>query len=724
MLNRLADVCYRRRWRVLIGWVVLLVVMTALGGGFGGKFSQTFNLPNTDSQKAFDLLDHKFPARAGDTSSVVFKVAPSLDDPAARASVNDVIDRIRKVPDVLTVRSPFDPDGRQQVSPTAPIAFAEIQFASKPGDRLPDATKTQIQDIVSSSNHPGFQAELTGDFQGAKPPATFALGLLAAVVILMVVFGSVLAMGLPIMNALFGLGVGLAAISLVTNFMSVPEFSTSLAEMIGIGVGIDYALFIVARYRQGLHSGMDPESAVKKAVSTSGKAVFFAGCTVMISLAGMYLMGIDFVSGLATGAIIAVAMTIFTSLTLLPAVLGFVGKNIDRLHVPFVSKSDHVRDGFWYRWSRLIQRRPLPAVAVALTILLFLASPVFAIQLGSSDASSRPTTDTTRRAYDLLAEGFGPGFNGPLLLAMEVPAGTDASVLDKVHDAVAQTPGVVFVVPAQFNPQHDTAVMQVFPSTSPQDQKTVDLIHRLRSQTLPAATRGTGVTAHVGGVTAAFDDVSTLLQTRLPYFIGLVLLLSFLLLLLVFRSILVPLKAVVMNLLSIGAAYGILVAVFQKGVGASFFGVGTGPIESFLPMMLFAILFGLSMDYEVFLLSRVKEEYERSHDNGAAVADGLSATARVITAAALIMVTVFGSFVFGDERVIKEFGLGLAVAIFVDATVVRMLLVPATMELLGDANWWLPKWLDRILPNVHIEGEPDLDRELDEILESDVTPVG
>jgi RND superfamily putative drug exporter len=424
------------------------------------------------------------------------------------------------------------------------------------------------------------------------------------------------------------------------------------------------------------------------------------------------------VAGLATGAILAVALTIAISLTLLPAVLGFVGRNIDKFHVPIVGKKVHDRDGFWYRWSRLIQRRPLPAAIAGLVILLVLASPVTAIQLGSSDASVKPTTDTTRRAYDLLAEGFGPGFNGPLLLVVEVPASAPPDALAKLQDAVAKSDRVAFVVPPHLNPAGDTAVMQVFPTTSPQDRHTIQLIHHLRNDVLPAATRGTGLEAHVGGITAAFDDVSTLLESRLPVFIGLVLVLSFLLLLIVFRSLLVPLKAVVMNLLSIGAAYGVLVAVFQKGLAASLFNVGKGPVESFLPMMLFAILFGLSMDYEIFLLSRVKEEYDRTGDNGLAVADGLSATARVITAAALIMVTVFGSFIFGDERVIKEFGLGLAVAIFVDATVVRMLLVPATMELLGDANWWLPKWLDRILPNVHIEGEPDLDQEIETLLDS------
>jgi len=724
VLKRIADVCYRHRWRVVLAWVAVLVVTSALGGSFGGKFSQTFTLPSTDSQKAFNLLDHKFPARAGETASIVFKATPSLDDPGVRAAIGNVVDRVRHVPNVVDVRSPFDAGGQLQISPTQPIAYAEIQFGGKAGQHLSDDTRNQIQDIVASANSPSLQAELSGEFQQGRPPATFALGLLAAVVILMIVFGSVLAMGLPILNALFGLGVGLAGISLLTNVLSVPDFSTQLAEMIGIGVGIDYALFIVARYRQGIHAGLDPETAVVKAISTSGKAVFFAGCTVIISLAGMYLMGLDFVSGLATGAIIAVALTIITSITLLPAVLGFVGRNIDRLHTPFVSRSDHVRDGFWYRWSRFIQRRPLPAAAVGLVILLVMASPVFSMQLGSADASSRPTRDTTRRAYDLLADGFGKGFNGPLLLAIEVPPGTPDAVLTKIHDDVAHTDGVAFAAPPVFNPQHDTAVLQVFPTTSPQDTRTVDLIHHLRNQTLPAAVAGTGVVVHVGGITAAFDDVSALLQQRLPYFIGLVLLLSFLLLLVVFRSVLVPLKAVVMNLLSIGAAYGLLVAVFQKGYGADFFGVGKGPLESFLPMMLFAILFGLSMDYEVFLLSRVKEEYDRSGDNGAAVADGLSATARVITAAALIMVTVFGSFVFGDERVIKEFGLGLAVAIFVDASVVRMLLVPATMELLGDANWWLPKWLDRLLPDVHIEGERDIDDELDDILEPETAPVG
>jgi RND superfamily putative drug exporter len=589
-------------------------------------------------------------------------------------------------------------------------------------NNLPEDVAPAITDLVRGVQEDGVQLELSGHLfqQREAPSGTEGIGLLAAVVILLVAFGSVLAMGLPILMALFSIGIGLAFIQLLGNFMSVPDFTSTLAAMIGIGVGIDYALFIVTRYRQGLHDGMDPEKAVVKSIATSGKAVVFAGITVVISLAGMYVIGIDFIRGLATGALLAVTVTVVASVTLLPALLGFVGRNIDRLRLPWTKRDAGAHrsgHGFWYRWSRLIQRRPLPAAAIGLAVLIALLGPTFDIQLGSSDASQLPTSDTTRRAYDLLGEGFGPGFNGPLLLVIEVPKPEDAAALPRVHDAVAAAEGVEAASPAFTNPAGDTAVMQVFPTTSPQDQKTVQLIDRLRTDVLPNATAGTGLQAHVGGITAAFDDVSTLLQARLPLFIGAVLAFSFLLLLLVFRSVLVPLKAVVMNLLSIGAAYGVVVAVFQKGIGADFFGVGKGPIEAFLPMMMFAILFGLSMDYEVFLLSRVKEEYDRTGDNGIAVADGLSATARVITAAALIMVTVFGSFVFGDNRTIKEFGLGLAVAILVDATIVRLLLVPATMGLLGKANWWLPKWLDRILPNVHIEGEPDIDDELAGLLE-------
>ncbi|MDQ6697825.1 MAG: MMPL family transporter, partial [Actinomycetota bacterium] len=487
--------------------------------------------------------------------------------------------------------------------------------------------------------------------------------------------------------------------------------------MIGLGVGIDYALFIVTRYRQGLSEGRNPHDAVTTAINTAGRAVLFAGTTVVISLGGMLLMGVTFVQGLGIGAASVVAVTMAASLTLLPAILGFAGHNIDKFSIPGMGKNAHGnRQGFWFRWSRFLQRNPWPAVAVGLIVLLGLSIPVLSLRLGSSDASSLPTSSTTRRAYDLKADGFGPGASSPLILAAQLPRGSSPQVLAPVRAAIAHAPGVESVSPPPPRATGGVATMLVIPTTSQQNAKTLDTMNNLRDNVLPTATRGTGIQVHIGGPTALFSDLAAKLQSRLPLFIGVVLGLSFILMMVVFRSILVPLKAVVMNMLSIGAAYGVMVAVFEWGWGKNLIGLGsTGPVESFLPMMMFAILFGLSMDYEVFLLSRIKEEYDRSGHNDEAVADGLSATARVITAAAAIMVCVFGSFAFGDERVIKEFGLGLATAILVDATIVRMVLVPATMSLLGDANWWLPRWL-RWLPAIHIDGNEtaptDLDAEL------------
>jgi RND superfamily putative drug exporter len=558
----------------------------------------------------------------------------------------------------------------------------------------------------------GLTIELAGQpFQDQfKPPASEGIGLLAAILILLFAFGSVLAMGLPIMVALFGIGCGFVIIKLLAHILSVPDFTTQLAAMIGLGVGIDYALFIVTRYRSSLHDGNEPEEAVVESLSTAGRAVLFAGLTVVVSLLGMFLMGLAFVRGMAVGASATVLMTMIASVTLLPAVLGFAGHNIDKFGLPHrkVKPGSH-RQTFWYRWSRVVQRRPWPAFVFGLVVLLACSIPLFSIRLGSSDAGNLPKSDTTRRAYDLLSSGFGPGFNGPLILAVDLSHGGGSALLPDVVKAVERTSGVEFVLPAVTNDAGDTAVIRVFPTTSPQDAATTQLIHQLRDDVLPRVTEGTGATVLVGGVTASFNDFADYLGGRLPWFVGAVLGLSFLLLMAVFRSVLVPLKAVVMNLLSIGAAYGVVVAVFQWGWGANLIGLGkAGPIDAWAPMMLFAIVFGLSMDYEVFLLSRVREEYDRTGDNGLAVADGLAATARVITAAAAIMVCVFASFVLGDQRSIKLFGVGLSVAVFIDATIVRLVLVPATMELLGARNWWMPKWLDRLLPRLNVEGEKAL----------------
>ncbi len=722
MLGRLARWCYRRRRLVLVLWLVLLIGSRVVASAAGGKSSMSFKLPASDSQRAQNLLTARFPAQSGATGDIVIAVPAGVQSAGGKARAEALFADIAKAPHVVGVTSPYSAQGARQISTDGTIAFAQIHFDAS-FDKLKSSAADGVKRVADAARAPGFDIELSGTmFQDRKPPGgTEGVGILAAIIILLIAFGSVLAMGLPILTALFGIGIGLAGVTLLANVFSMPSFASILAAMIGIGVGIDYALFIVTRYRQALQSGVDPEHAVVVAITTSGKAVVFAGSTVVISLLGMFAMGLSFVRGLAVGASLAVVLTMLASITLLPAVLGFVGHNIDKWSLPWTHRgTDGGRTTVAYRWSRQIQKRPWAFGAAGLALLVAIALPVFSITLGNSDAGNNPKSDTTRLAYDLLAKGFGPGFNGPLLVAIEVPNQQAASALPRLRTAIAREPGVAEVTPPSLGPSGTVAVMQVFPSTGPQDQHTVSLINDLRKRVVPAATAGTGLVVHVGGITARFIDLSNFLGSHLPIFMLVVLGLSFLLLLLVFRSLVVPLKAVIMNVLSIGAAYGLLVAVFQWGWGAGLIGIGKkGPIESFIPMMMFAVVFGLSMDYEIFLLSRIKEEYDRAGDNAQAVADGLAHTARVITAAAAIMVCVFGSFVLGGELVIKEFGLGLAVAILIDATLVRMVLVPATMELLGNANWWLPKWLGRLLPTVAIEGvaHDEIDHELSELLD-------
>ena len=710
MLERLARWCYRHRRRVLVLWLVGLVGVVTLGNIAGGKWASGFRLPRTESQRAFDLLKDRFPAESGETGKIVFHTnsAAGINDPAVRARLEPLFAQVAKAPHVVRVIPPFAPDAARQIAPNGKTAYADIQFTELDNNTATDAAAV-IKHDVDAVRGDGLQVELAGRmFSDFKQPASELIGVLAAIFILLIAFGSLLAMGLPIVTAVCGIMCGLAIVRLLANFMAVPDFASQVAAMIGIGVGIDYALFIVTRYRNGLHDGLDPENAVVLALTTAGRAVLFAGCTVVISLLGMFLMGISFVRGLAVGASLAVLVTMAATVTLLPAFLGFIGRNVDRfsIHRRRRAAAAVPRESLWHRWSRIVQARPWPAFLGALAILVALAIPVFSLRMGSTDAGNNPTTDTTRRAYDLISTGFGKGVNGTFQLAADLPknSGQGMAALEKLTGDLKRTPGVAAVSPPIPNQAGDAAVVIVTPTTSPQDIKTTELLHHLRNDVIPAATAGTGVKVYVGAQTAIFSDLADLLSSRLPIFIGGVLLLSFLLLLAVFRSVLVPLKAVVMNLLSIGAAYGVMVAIFQWGWLSSVFGVGKGgPIESWVPMMMFAIVFGLSMDYEVFLLSRVKEEYDRTGDNAQAVADGLASTARVITAAAAIMVCVFGSFVLGNLRVLKLVGLGLASAVFIDATLVRMVLVPATMELLGDRNWWFPRWLERLVPRIAVE---------------------
>jgi RND superfamily putative drug exporter len=709
-LGRLAQSCYDHRRRVLVVWIVALVALIAFGAFIvTGRFDNKLSGGHSESQTAQDLLSARFPRQAGDPADIVFHTPSDIRSPANQQAIAAVVASVRPLPAVSGVLGPFDPGVDGQVASNGHTAYAQVQFDATT-DNLAAADVTRVLDTARAADRTGFQVELAGQpitkAETASPGSSEAIGVLAAIVILLVAFGSVIAMGLPILTALFGVGAGIGIIDLFSRFVTVPTFGTELAAMIGIGVGIDYALFIVTTYRQRLHNGLDPRDAVTEALATSGRAVLFAGCTVVISLLGMLLLGASFVYGLAFGAIAAVLAVMAAALTLLPAALGSAGRAIDRFHVPrLLHREVDPRRTFWYRWSRLIQRHPINAAVMAVFVLVVLAVPLFSMHLAFTDQGNDATNLTTRRAYDLLASGFGPGVNGPLVLASDVPRPADHAAVEALAAKIREAPDVAFVVPPQFNRVGgDAAVTIVIPKTSPQDQATEQLVHTLRNQVVPASDAGSGVRTYVGGVTAAAIDTSAQFSRRLPWVIGGVVLLSFLLLMAVFRSLAVPLKAAVMNLLSVGAAYGVIVAVFQWGWFGSFFNIGrTGPIDPWIPLMLFTILFGLSMDYEVFLLTRIRDEWRRTGDNATAVADGLAFTGRVITAAAAIMVCVFGSFVLGDLRILKVFGLGLAVAVFVDATVVRSVLVPATMELLGRANWWFPAWLDRIVPRVSVE---------------------
>ena len=726
MLERVARWSYQRRWTVLGIWIVALVGSGFLASAAGGDYSNDFSLPGAESQEAYDLLSDRFPEFSGETVDIVFKAEQGVIDPAVGTAMSTLFTDLASLDHVVAVESPYTEQGARQIAPDGQIAFATVRFENLNQQPVPIEVIEELRERIDEIDVPGLTVEAGGNAvvfsEFEEPGGAESIGFLAAILILLVTFGSVLAMGLPIMMALFGIGIGISLVFVFANFLNVPDFTPQLASMIGIGVGIDYALFIVTRYRQHLHAGQDPEAANLAALVTSGRAVLFAGTTVVISLLGMLLMGFAFVEGAAVGSATTVLVTMLASVTLLPAVMGFAGRTIDRWRLPWFRVGGDPHTSMWFRWSRVLQRRPLIPAILGLAALVVLALPVFDMRLGFADAGSGDTSRTSRRAYDLLSEGFGPGFNGPLLLVADLSGSEGPADLEALGQRLGQTEGVVATSPPIPNETGDTAVMTVFPTTSPQDEDTEALVRGLRTDVIPDAMAGSDTRVLVGGITASVIDFSSVNGDRLPILVGVVIAVSFLLLVVVFRSIVVPIKAAIMNLLSIGAAYGVIVAIFQWGWGKSLIGVETtAPVEAWVPMMLFTILFGLSMDYEIFLLSRIREEYVRTGDNALSVANGLAATARVITAAAAIMITVFLSFVFGfDERSIKLFGMGLAVAIFVDATIVRLVLVPATMELLGDANWWFPKWLDRIVPRISIEPHTTVEVDLpDDVIRVD-----
>ncbi len=714
-MKSIAKFCYRRRRYVLAGWVAFLVGLLAVSTAFGGEFTTEFKLPGSESQAAIDLLEDSGVAeRTGQQGQIVFQADQGVDDPAVRQAIEGLLAEIRSsVPGVETV-SPYEPGKDYQIADDGKIAYAELNFSDRDFDDYTDDADI-IKGMRDKVDVAGLRVELGGDMFADEPQfSSEYIGVAAAIVILLIAFGSVIAMGLPIMTALFGIGAGAAIVTLSTRWLDMPDFTLELAAMIGIGVGIDYALLIVSRYRDGLRDGLDPEQSVLLSLNTSGRAVVFAGLTVVIALLGMFIMELQFVRGLSIAAILAVLMTMCAAITLLPAVLGFAGHNIDRFGLPHrKEKPGEVHRTIWWRWSRVIQGHPWPALVVSAAILVALAIPLLSLRLGFGDAGNRPESDSSRQAYDLLSEGFGPGFNGPILVVARHDGGgpPDAADLNALARRLESTAGVDSVTEPEILGDSDLALINVFPTTAPQDEETTDLVHRLRNEAIPPVESETGMDVLTTGEPPSVVDFADYIGGRLPIFIGAVLALSFLLLLVVFHSVVVPLKAVLMNLLSIGAAFGAMIAVFQWGWFDFIIGQGKeGPIESWAPMMLFAIVFGLSMDYEVFLLTRVREEYDKTGDNARAVADGLAATGRVITAAAAIMVCVFGSFVLGEQRDIKLFGFGLAFAVFIDATIVRLVLVPSAMELMGKANWWAPGWLVRYLPTIRVDGARERDR--------------
>jgi RND superfamily putative drug exporter len=699
VIRRVGAASARRPWTTIVAWAVVAAVVIALAGTLGGAFVDDFVAPGSQSERAMELLDERFPEAAGGSAMVVFAVDQGGTLDSRREVVEAALARVAKVAHVATVASPFEAG---TVSPDGRVGFAELTF-DLPASDLGPAPLEALTDAIEPARAAGLDVELGGDavFVNAEAQAsgTEAVGILAALVVLVVAFGTVVAALVPIGLALVAVAVGLGGVTLLANAMDVSTAAPTIGAMIGLGVGIDYALFIVARYRENRSSGQDDAAALSGAMGSSGTAVVFAGGTVVVAMAALALTGVGLLTsiGLATSLVVLIAVAAAT--TLLPALLSLLGDRIDTGRLLRRRRTAvRAQDSAWWRFGHRVSARPWPYLLAATAVLLVLAAPALRMQLAFPDAGNEPTTTTHRRAYDLLAEGFGPGVNGPLLIVADLRTpGLDTGTLPALAERLAADPGIAFVGEPRTAATGDAAVLPAIPATGPADLATSDTIERVRGL-VPAG-------VYVSGFTAMVDDLTTQLGDTLPVFIAAILAASFLLLMMVFRSIVVPLKAALMNLLSVGGAYGVLVAVFQWGWLGGLFGFEEPvPIASPIPVIMFGVLFGLSMDYEVFLLSRIREEYAGTGDNAESVARGLAATGRVITSAALIMVAVFLSFVANPSPTTKMFGLGLATAIALDATIVRMLVVPASMALLGRANWWLPRWLDRLIPRLTVEG--------------------
>jgi putative drug exporter of the RND superfamily len=754
---KLARWSTTHRVYVILGWLAVIAAVLALAHTLGASYSNNFTLPNSDAQRASDLLADSFPTQAGDRDQIVFQTsAGSVRKAAVRDPMSAMFAAVRRLPHVAQVISPYAGNG-DAISKSGRIAFATVIFDQK-ANALP---KRAIERVIAVAQAPASRS-LRIELGGSAIEATetegldlsTGIGLAAAIAVLLLTFGSVVAMGLPILTALLGLGTGLGLIALFTHLVDTPSFSSELAAMVGLGVGIDYALFILTRFREAYRSPGPSEGKVRESVveamDTAGRAVIFAGCTVVIALLGMMLLGVSFLYGVAISAAIGVLLMMLTSITLLPALLTLTGERIARpsgkapkARVQGGERGDQERGARsralaraaasehasvraaasrlaaakhraapiapcrWLRWSAFVQRRPRMIALVGTLCMLAIAAPATAMRLGSSDASDNPASFTTYRAYQLLAKGFGPGFNGPLQVVARLPKDIGMTPVKRLARAIGKASDVASVAPTHLNGSGEVATFSVYPRSSPQAEATTDLVSHLRETVIPPIERESGMRVYVGGQTAGALDFAETLSEKLPLFIGVVTFVSALLLMLVFRSLLIPLQGALMNLLSIGASLGVVVAIFQWGWLPQIFNARPGPVQSFIPVMLFAIVFGLSMDYEVFLVSRIHERWVRTGDAKRSVGEGLALTGRVITAAAAIMVVVFLSFMVGESRVIEEFGLALASAVFIDAVIVRSMLLPAVLDIAGSASWRLPAWIDHLLPRLNVEGSPD-----------------
>ncbi|WP_340384441.1 MMPL family transporter [Streptomyces sp. SS7] len=712
-MSPLARWCHRHRLVVVLTWVGLLLALGAAVGAAGNDFGNSPISQNTDSAKATALLQRSSNSAAGRSGRVVWQSTDGrVTGPAAERAMTEALEHIADAPGVAAVTSPYAPDGRAQVSRDGGTAYATVAF----DENVSDAQIDRVKELATAPESASLRIALNGQAFTVNPEPNAvadAMGIVLAFVVLLFVFRAVWVAALPIITAVVGVGTSAVTVILLSHVITLSDTTLTLGSLIGLGVGIDYALFIVNRQRAHLTAGLGVAEATAKALDTSGRAVLFAGLTVVVALLGMLTLDVGIINGMAVGAAVTVVLTVLAAVTLLPALLGMIGTRVlsrseRREQAGPAARRGSGRPGLWDRWAARVQAHPRALGLVALAVLAALAFPTLSLRLGASDDGNLPTTSTNRQAYDMIADGFGPGFNGPLVLAVQAPTAADRTAATRLVTDLARVDGVAGAHAAPMKEGQTVGVISVVPTTSPQSAATSDLIHHLRADVLPRAERGTSMKVYVGGVTASNDDFASVLMGKLPLFVLVIAALGFLLLTVAFRSLLIPAVGAVLNILSIGVAFGAIVVVFQYGFGAGLLGLGSaGPIESFVPILVVGIMFGLSMDYQVFLVSRMREEWAHTGDSRRAVRVGQAETGKVIAVAATIMVCVFGSFVFGGMRVISEFGVSLAVAVAVDALLIRMVVVPALMHLCGRANWWLPRRLDKALPRVSVEGPAD-----------------